>query len=66
MESERPWPDGYIVRELSRMPSNFRCEGTIQDFLEKNDIPGVAGIDNTCAYKDSQGKGYYERNDYHK
>ena len=26
MESERPWPDGYIVRELSRMPSNFRCE----------------------------------------
>ena len=31
MESERPWPDGYIVRELSRMPSNFRCEGTIQD-----------------------------------
>ena len=32
MESERPWPDGYIVRELSRMPSNFRCEGTIQGF----------------------------------
>ena len=35
MESERPWPDGYIVRELSRMPSNFRCEGTIQDFSRK-------------------------------
>lgn len=45
MESARPWPDGYIVRELSRMPSNFRCEGTIQDFLEKYDIPGIAGID---------------------
>ena len=37
MESGRPWPDGYIVRELSRMPSNFRCEGTIQDFLAKYD-----------------------------
>lgn len=35
MESKKPWPDGYIVRELSRMPSNFRCEGTIQDFLTK-------------------------------
>ena len=35
MESERPWPDGYIVRELSRMPSNFRCEGTIQDSSRK-------------------------------
>ena len=45
MESKKPWPDGYIVRELSRMPSNFRCEGTIQDFLTKNDIPGIAGID---------------------
>ena len=29
MESGRPWPDGYIVRELSRMPSNFRSEDTI-------------------------------------
>ena len=29
MESKKAWPDGYIVRELSRMPSNFRCEGTI-------------------------------------
>ncbi len=45
MESKRPWVGGYIVRELSRIPSNFRCEGTIQDFLEKNDIPGICGID---------------------
>ena len=45
MESARPWPDGYIVRELSRMPSNFRCESTMQAFLEKHDIPGIAGID---------------------
>ena len=26
MESLKAWPDGYIVRELSRMPSNFRCD----------------------------------------
>ena len=45
MESTRPWPDGYIVRELSRMHSNFRSEGSIQDFLKKYDIPGIAGID---------------------
>ena len=24
MESKKPWPDGYIVRELSRIPNNFR------------------------------------------
>ena len=33
MESLKPWPDGYIVRELSRIPSNFRSEDTIQHFL---------------------------------
>jgi carbamoyl-phosphate synthase small subunit len=33
------------VRELSRIPSNFRCDITIQEFLEENDIPGIAGID---------------------
>ena len=51
MESAKPWPDGYIVRELSRMPSNFRCEGTIQEFLEKHDIPGIAGIDTRALTK---------------
>ena len=57
MESGRPWPDGYIVRELSRMPSNFRCEGTIQDFLLKHDIPGVAGIDTRALTKILREKG---------
>lgn len=45
MESKRPWLDGFIVRELSRIPSNFRCDITIQQFLEDNGVPGIAGID---------------------
>lgn len=57
MESLRPWPDGYIVRELSRVPSNFRSEGTIQDFLVKNDIPGIEGIDTRALTKILREKG---------
>lgn len=57
MESLKPWPDGYIVRELSRMPSNFRSEGTIQDFLVKNDIPGIEGIDTRALTKILREKG---------
>ncbi len=57
MESRRPWPDGFIVRELSRMPSNFRCEGTVQDFLEKYGIPGIAGIDTRALTKILREKG---------
>lgn len=57
MESERPWVNGYIVRELSRMPSNFRCEGTIQDFLTEHDIPGIAGVDTRALTKTLRDKG---------
>ena len=45
MESERPWVDAVIVRELSRIPSNFRCDMSIQEFLDKYEIPGIEGID---------------------
>lgn len=57
MESKKAWPDGYIVRELSRIPSNFRSEGTIQDFLKEQDIPGIAGIDTRALTKILREKG---------
>ncbi len=57
MESKKAWPDGYIVRELSRIPSNFRSEGTIQDFLVEQDIPGIAGIDTRALTKILREKG---------
>ena len=57
MESGRPWPDGFIVRELSRIPSNFRCDKTIQQFLEENCVPGIAGIDTRALTKLLREKG---------
>ena len=45
MESSKAWPDAFIVREFSRIPSNFRSEDTIQNFLQRYDIPGISGID---------------------
>lgn len=36
---------GYVVREYSRTPSNFRSDGEINDFLIANGIPGIYGID---------------------
>ncbi len=57
MESDRPWPDAFIVRELSRQPSNFRSEDTIQNFLLKYDIPGIAGIDTRALTKILREKG---------
>lgn len=57
MESEKPCLDGFIVRELSRMPSNFRQNESIQDFLKRFDIPGIEGIDTRALVKILRNKG---------
>ncbi len=57
MESFKPWPSGFLVRELSRIPSNFRSGNTIQHFLESYDIPGISGIDTRALTKILREKG---------
>jgi carbamoyl-phosphate synthase small subunit len=44
-ESGRPQVEGFIVREYSRLPSNFRSHGPLGDYLEKHDVIGLEGID---------------------
>lgn len=57
MESMKPWPDGFIVGELSRIPSNFRNEISIQQFLEQHQIPGISGVDTRALTKILRNKG---------
>lgn len=57
MESREIWPDAFIVRELSRIPSNFRCDASIQEILSEYDIPGIAGIDTRALTKILREKG---------
>lgn len=44
-ESRKSWVKGYIVREECDEPSNFRCEGNLDDFLKKQNVIGLCGID---------------------
>ncbi len=44
-ESARSWVRAYIVREWCQAPSNFRCEGGLDDYLRQQGIPGLWGID---------------------
>ncbi len=44
-ESVQPWVDALIVRHLSPLGSNFRCEGTLDDYLKEHHIVGVQGVD---------------------
>lgn len=36
---------GYVTSELCEHPSNFRCGGTVNEFLKKNGIPAICGVD---------------------
>lgn len=57
MEADRPWPKGFIVRELARRPSNFRSQSSLEQFLKEYHIPGIAGIDTRALTKLLREKG---------
>lgn len=45
VESDRVWSAGLIIRELSPIVSNWRAEESLQDYLIKNNVVAIAGID---------------------
>lgn len=45
VESSRPWVEGFIVKELSPVASNYRSEMTLDQYLKKFNILGIQGID---------------------
>jgi len=44
-ESEKPWVEGFIVRENSKVVSNWRSKGSLEEFLIKHGIIGIEGVD---------------------
>lgn len=45
MESAKVHMAGFIVREVSRVVSNFRSNGSLDEFLKKNNVVGMTDID---------------------
>ena len=50
-ESARPWAEAFVVRHLSPMGSNFRCEDTLDNYLKKHDITGIQDVDTRALTK---------------
>ena len=44
-ESHRPWVEGFVIKELASYPSNWRKEESLSDYLERNKIVAIQGID---------------------
>jgi carbamoyl-phosphate synthase small subunit len=50
-ESTHPFARGFIVKEYCEVPSNWRAESNIADFLKKHHILGLSGIDTRALTK---------------
>src|ERR1044072_7825721 len=51
VESWRPHAAGFVIRELSPVVSNWRADFSLAEYLEKNGIPGIQGIDTRALTK---------------
>ena len=51
VESWRPHVAGFAIRELSPVVSNWRAQYSLAEYLEKNGIPGIQGIDTRALTK---------------
>ena len=50
-ESERPQVEGFVVRELSSAPSNWRSRKTLDEYCKEYSIVGIQGIDTRALTK---------------
>ncbi len=51
VESWRPHVAGFVIRELSPVVSNWRADLPLADYLERNGIPGIQGVDTRALTK---------------
>jgi carbamoyl-phosphate synthase small subunit len=56
-ESRRPWVEGFVVREASRIASNWRSTETLDSYLKRNNIVGIEHIDTRALVRHIRDKG---------
>ena len=56
-ESSRPWVEGFVVREASRITSNWRAEESLADYLKRWKIVSIEGIDTRALVRHIRDKG---------
>jgi carbamoyl-phosphate synthase small subunit len=56
-ESSRPWVEGFVVREASRLMSNWRAEESLPDYLKRWNIVAIEGLDTRALVRHIRDKG---------
>ncbi|MGI8884752.1 MAG: glutamine-hydrolyzing carbamoyl-phosphate synthase small subunit [Pyrinomonadaceae bacterium] len=56
-ESRRPWVEGFVVREASKVASNWRATETLDSYLKRHKIVGIEHIDTRALVRHIRDKG---------
>ena len=56
-ESDRPWVEGFVVREASRVASSWRAEESLDAYLKRWNIVAIEGIDTRALVRHIRDKG---------
>ncbi|HEX8707529.1 MAG TPA: glutamine-hydrolyzing carbamoyl-phosphate synthase small subunit [Pyrinomonadaceae bacterium] len=56
-ESARPWVEGFVVREASRVASSWRSEETLDAYLKRWGIVAIDGLDTRALVRHIRDKG---------
>ncbi len=56
-ESSRPWVEGFVVREASRIASSWRARETLDAYLKRWNIVAIEGIDTRALVRHIRDKG---------
>src|SRR5215470_5850319 len=56
-ESSRPWVEGFVVREASRIKSNWRAEESLDTYLKRWNIVAIEHIDTRSLVRHIRDKG---------
>ncbi|HEY0004310.1 MAG TPA: glutamine-hydrolyzing carbamoyl-phosphate synthase small subunit [Pyrinomonadaceae bacterium] len=56
-ESSRPWVEGFVVREASRMASSWRSEETLDAYLKRWNIVAIDHVDTRALVRHIRDKG---------
>ncbi len=60
MESNRPWVEGFIVKEPCHYPSNWRSTESLMGYLGWHGVVGISGIDTRALTRIIREKGAME------
>jgi carbamoyl-phosphate synthase small subunit len=56
-ESAHPWVEGFVVREASRVASNWRAEETLAAYLKRWKVVAIEGLDTRALVRHIRNKG---------